>query len=289
MNYSIYQLSYFFLFYAFCGWALSTAVTAVRERKFVDVGFLFGPYCPAYGVGGLLFAIFLQDLHNKLFFLFLGGVILSFLLSIATGFILERIFHRKWWDYSRKKFQFGGYITMPYTVVWGLSAVVCISFINPFLKDIISLIPHTAGIVILIVAYCILLIDLTGTVTSIITVRFRLRKLDFIEDISESLEKTADAMGKGITGWTMKHFSKAYPNLELKEILAAKQEQERQLEAAKEKAGVFAVGCSFYKLICLFFLGAFLGDITETIFCFATTAELICYTVSSGESLQSYG
>lgn len=275
MNYSLYQLLYFFLFYSFCGWALSTAATAVRERKFVDVGFLFGPYCPAYGFGGLLFAIFLQDLHNKLFFLFLGGVILSFLVSISTGVILEHIFHRKWWDYSRRKFQFGGYITLPYTVVWGLLAVVCVSFINPFLKDTLSFLPPAAGIVILIVIYCILLIDLVGTITSIITVRFRLKKMELIEDISESLEKAADTMGKGITGWTMKHFSRAYPNLELQKILAAKQEHERQLEAAKEKAGVFAVGCSFYKLVCLFFLGAFLGDITETIFCFATTGRLM--------------
>lgn len=275
LNYSLYQLSWFFVFYAFFGWTISTAVTAVRERKFIDVGFLFGPYCPSYGFGGLLFAIFLQDLHNQLFFLFLGGVIISFLLSICTGVILEHIFHRKWWDYSRKKFQFGGYVSMPYTVVWGLSAVVCISFINPFLKDVISFLPGTMGFFILMIIYCILLIDLTGTITTIITVHFRLKKVGFIEDISQSLEKTADAMGKGITGWAMKHFSKAYPNLELKKILAAKQEHERQLEAAKEKAGVFAVGCSFYKLICLFFLGAFLGDITETIFCFATTGRLM--------------
>lgn len=275
MNDTLYQLLYFFLFYAILGWALSTAITAVRERKFVDVGFLFGPYCPVYGFGGVLFAVFLQDLHNKLFFLFLGGVILSFLLSICTGVILEHIFHRKWWDYSRKKFQFGGYVSMPYTVVWGGSAVICISVINPFLKDILSLLPEALGILILIIIYCILFIDFIGTVTSIVNVRLHIKKLGLIDDISESLEKAADTMGKGITGWTVRHFSKAYPNLELKQILTAKQEHERQLEAAREKAGVFAVGCSFYKLACLFFLGAFLGDITETIFCFATTGRLM--------------
>lgn len=73
-------------------------------------------------------------------------------------------------------------------------------------------------------------------------------------------------MGEGLTGWVQKRMAKAYPTLETKELLAARQEKERQLEAAKEQAGVFAAGCSFYKLVCLFFLGAFLGDITETIF-----------------------
>ena len=106
-------------------------------------------------------------------------------------------------------------------------------------------------------------------------VHSRLRRLSIIEGVSENLQKAADMMGEGLTGWVQKHMAKAYPSLEAKELLAARQEKERQLEAAKERAGVFAVGCSFYKLVCLFFLGAFLGDITETIFCLATTGKLM--------------
>ena len=60
-----------------------TSVAAVREHRFIDVGFLFGPYCPAYGFGAVAFAVFLPELRNHLFFLFLGGVILS---SVITFF-----------------------------------------------------------------------------------------------------------------------------------------------------------------------------------------------------------
>ena len=42
------------------------------------------------------FAVFLSELKDQLFFLFLGGVILTFFLSVMTGLILEKIFHRKW-------------------------------------------------------------------------------------------------------------------------------------------------------------------------------------------------
>ncbi len=35
----------------------------------------------------------------------------------------------------------------------------------------------------------------------------------------------------------------------------------------RTKSTVFAAGCSFYKIFLLFVIGAFLGDITETIFC----------------------
>ena len=223
----------------------------------------------------MAFAVFLPELKNHLFFLFLGGVILSSVITFSTGFVLEKIFHRKWWDYSRKRFQFGGYVNLPYTIVWGLSAVICISFINPSLKELLALIPSNLGTIILIILYVVLCLDLAGTVMAIKAVHSRLRKLSIIEDVSENLQKAADMMGEGLTGWVQKHMAKAYPSLEAKELLAARQEKERQMEAARERAGVFAVGCSFYKLVCLFFLGAFLGDITETVFCLATTGKLM--------------
>ncbi len=275
MNYTLYQLLWFFLLYSFIGWVIGTSVAAVREHRFIDVGFLFGPYCPAYGFGAVAFAVFLPELRNHLFFLFLGGVILSSVITFSTGFVLEKIFHRKWWDYSRKRFQFGGYVNLPYTIVWGLSAVICISFINLALKDLLALIPSNLGTIILIILYIVLCLDLAGTVMAIKAVHSRLRKLSIIEDVSENLQKAADMMGEGLTGWVQKHMAKAYPSLEAKELLAARQEKERQMEAARERAGVFAVGCSFYKLVCLFFLGALLGDITETVFCLATTGKLM--------------
>ena len=275
MSYSMYELLWFFILYSLAGWALGTAAAAVREKKFVDIGFLFGPYCPSYGISALLFAVFLSELKNNLFFLFLGGTVLSFFVTIGTGFVLERIFHRKWWDYSRKRFQFGGYVTLPYTVLWGLIAVFCVSFANPLLTDLMHLIPRSIGELILIIAGIILGIDLIGTISGILTVRSRVNKASIVYRISEDLQNAADTLGEDLTGWTLKHLKKAYPNLDEKALLQAKLEKERELEAAKEKAGVFAVGCSFYKLVCLFFLGAFLGDITETIFCLITAGKLM--------------
>ena len=152
-------------------------------------------------------------------------MILSSVITFSTGFVLEKIFHRKWWDYSRKRFQFGGYVNLPYTIVWGLSAVICISFINLALKDLLALIPSNLGTIILIILYIVLCLDLAGTVIAIKAVHSRLRKLSIIEDVSENLQKAADMMGEGLTGWVQKHMAKAYPSLEAKELLAARQEK----------------------------------------------------------------
>lgn len=275
MTQNVYDLLWFFLFYSFLGWVIGTVAAAMRKHRFVDVGFLYGPWCPSYGIGGLMIAIFLQDLRNQLFFLFLGGAILSFLVSLATGFLLERIFHRKWWDYSRKRFQFGGYVNLPYVVVWGAAGVVCISFVNPALRRLFHLIPRTVGEIILLVLLGIMLLDYIGTVMGVLAVKSRLKKATLLGVLSENLQNTADLFGEGLTGLVLRHLGNASSELEAKKLLEARQARERELEAAKAKSGIFAVGCSFYKLVLLFIIGAFLGDITETIFCRITMGRWI--------------
>ena len=211
MEYSFYQLAWFFLVYAFAGWVFSTVVSAIRAKKFVDPGFLLGPYCPAYGFAGVLFAVFLSDLKEDLFFLFLGGVVLSFLVGITAGFFLERIFHRKWWDFSKRRFQFGGYVILPLMILCGLAAVLCVVLWNPLLEDGISLVPSTLGKILLAVIYGMLAADLLATVTSLRALKIRLNKIDILENISENLEKATDTLGKGLAGWALKHVSTLIP------------------------------------------------------------------------------
>ncbi|MGN0415759.1 MAG: putative ABC transporter permease [Agathobacter sp.] len=246
-----------------------------RKKKFIDVGFLYGPSCPAYGFGSILFAIFLDELKSRPVFLFLGGTLLSIFVVLLTGFILERIFHRKWWDYSRKRFHFGGYVNLTYTVIWGLLAMACVLFINPFLCKMTVFIPLRIGQILLVIFYVVMVIDLIGTITGIAAVNSRINKLFVIEGMSENLQKAADFMGQGVAGWVLKHLGKAYPNLNLKEFLEARREHRQKIEAEKTGPGVFGAGCSFYKLSSIFFLGSFLGDIVETIFCYLTTGRLM--------------
>ena len=259
MNYTAYDLLWFFLIYSVLGWGVGTAAAAIRKRKFIDVGFLYGPWCPAYGFGGIAFAVLLTELRNDLPFLFL------------TGGILEYVFHRKWWDYSRKRFQFGGRVNLPYVVVWGVAAIGSICFFNPLLMRGIAMLPRWAGDILLPVIYVVLFLDFVGTVSGVLAAKSKLRKNGLVGTVSESLQKQADFLGEGLTGFVLRHFGNRYPELKIEKLLEAELEREKRLEEEKEKAGRFAVGCGFYKLVSLFFIGAFLGDVTETIFCRLTT------------------
>lgn len=258
------QLGIFFV-YSFIGWLIGTVLAAYRRHRFIDVGFLYGPYCPSYGICGVLFAVLLHDLKGQWFFLFLGGAIIVFMVVYLTCFLLQQIFHHKWWDCSHKKFQFGSYVHMPYTILWGFMAVISIEFIEPLLLGVLHWIPMSIREIILIILLIIMGIDLLGTLTGILSTRSRVKK-GIVKDVSENMQKTADRLGMKISEWTLKHFVSAYPHLDKKEILNTPR---------PKKNVIFAKGCSFYKLVWLFFIGAFLGDIVETIFCYMTTGTLM--------------
>ena len=78
MSYTWYEVFWFFLLYSFAGWVIGTSGAALKEKKFIDVGFLFGPWCPSYGFGAVGFALFLPELKDQPVFLFAGGVILIY-------------------------------------------------------------------------------------------------------------------------------------------------------------------------------------------------------------------
>ena len=107
MEYTLYELSWFFFIYSFAGWCQSVALAAVRRRTFVNTGVLNLPFCPIYGVIAVSFSIFLLDLKKHFVFLFIGGMVICAVLTVLTGVILERIFRRKWWE-SRKILFTGG-------------------------------------------------------------------------------------------------------------------------------------------------------------------------------------
>lgn len=83
-----------------------------------------------------------------------------------------------------------------------------------------------------------------------------------MEQFTESMQKVTNELGDALTVRIQRRMLRAYPNLE--------SEKSREPERTKQKPVVFAKGCCFYKLVWLFLIGAFLGDIVETIFCYLT-------------------
>ena len=261
---SFYGLCWFYFIYSFIGWCGEVCVAAIQKRKFINRGFVSGPVCPIYGAGAAAFTIFLPELRGNIFFLFLGGVILASFIEFVTGALMEKVFHKKWWDYSNLRFNFEGYICLRYSLLWGFFAVLLIYFVNPFLASVITLLPETVGIILLWMLSVFLLCDVIG---SALAIRGMQKRLQQLSQLTEGIGQVSKILENAITRRITKRMEKAFPALEARNLKAQ--------PAAREKPTVFAKGCSFYKLVSLFFAGAFLGDITETVFCLATTGHLM--------------
>ena len=260
-SYNVYQLLWIFFVYSFIGWCGEAAMAAVHRHKFVNRGFVSGPICPVYGAGAAAVAVFLPELKDQLFFLFLGGMIVTTFVEYLTGRILELIFHRKWWNYSDQRFNLDGYVCLKNSVVWGICSVLMICFFDPLLCRLLVLIPRLAGDILLWILGVLLVIDAVGSGVAVLGLK---KKQSRITQITEELHKTSKLLENALTTRIQKRMVKAFPNIEGTEGVRVKAKEER-----------FARGCGFFKLASLFILGAFLGDIVETVFCLATTGRLM--------------
>lgn len=264
MEYTVYQLAFFFFIYSFAGWCIEVCCAAIQKRKFVNRGFVNGPLCPIYGSGAVLFAVFLPELKEAPFFLFLAGVILASILEFTTGALLEKLFHRKWWDYSNIRWNYEGYVCLPFSLGWGVCAVVLNMFLNPLLVKLLRIMPRLLMVIIMIALTVALVLDTVGTTLAI---RGLQKKQVQLAEFTEGVSQVSKLLENAITRRIQKRMDKAFPMLEIPKI--------KRQKRTKEKETVFAEGCSFYKLVSLFFIGAFLGDITETIFCLITAGKLM--------------
>lgn len=247
MVYSFYQLLWLYMIYSFIGWCGEVVVAAVKRHRFVNRGAVSGPFCPIYGLGAVVVAVFFPELKGNPLFLFLGGMVVNTFVEYVTGRIMEMSLHKKWWDYSDQKFNLGGYVCLKTSVLWGICTVLMIYVLNPVFTGLVGLIPKLWGEIILWVLFGLLIVDFIGTVIAVWGLK---KKNGRIDQIREGLGRTSKLLENTMTRRLQARMIKAYPNLE-----------------KDEKEDVFASGCGFYKLACLFFIGAFLGDITETVFC----------------------
>ena len=224
-----YNILWFFLIYACIGWCTEVIFAAVSEGKFVNRGMLSGPVCPIYGFGVVLVILCLESVRDNLIILFVCSVILTSLLELATGFILEKFFSEKWWDYSEIPFNFHGYICLKFSIMWGLACVFVMKIVHPVIQRAVGIVPHTVGIVLLIFLYAALAADVVLTVITLLGLKNR---FDKVWEIEKKLRGVSDRIGSGLSDETLSVLEK---NDELKALLTRKKaDAEESLAKYKE-------------------------------------------------------
>ena len=135
-NFKIYFL--LFIIYAFLGWVIEEINEVVTTKKFVNRGFLIGPYCPIYGFGGLIITFLLTKYNNDLLILFVLSVVIFSCLEYFTSYLLEKLFDARWWDYTNRKYNLNGRICLETMIPFGLLGIFVIHYSNPFILKILT-------------------------------------------------------------------------------------------------------------------------------------------------------
>lgn len=259
----MYNLTAFFIIYAFLGWCTEVAFAAVVQGKFVNRGFLNGPVCPIYGFGMLIIIFVLKPVKGNLFVLFLAAMLLTSALEWITGFVLERLFHEKWWDYSDMPCNLNGYICLGFSLLWGLAGVFVIKLIHPMIAAAVRIVPHLFGVIMLSVCYAVLAADVILTVMAIMKIRKHTKHVDELEkrmrgfsdsigeyisggvvsavkkmpDWEETLEELKESYRNNVERRLSGRLFKAYPNLKKVKKSESLERIRRMLAAVSEKLG----------------------------------------------------
>ena len=188
-----YQYSLFFLLlmlYSFLGWCGEMVYCSLGQRRLCEKrGFLNGPICPIYGHGALL--VLLTGGYQTPLETFLIGAIQTSAVEYLTSYLMEKLFHMRWWDYSRKRFNLNGRICLLNSTLFGLACVLLCHVVQPFLIDYVhQLLRSGVGIPLAFALTVIYIIDIVLSVRSAIQIGNRLEKLHAIHDeLADKLER----------------------------------------------------------------------------------------------------
>ena len=223
-----YYFALYFFVYGFLGWCTEVAYAAVKEGKFVNRGFLNGPICPVYGIGVGVVVQFLTPFEENLLLLYITSTLLVTAIEGITGYLLEKIFHNKWWDYSNQPLNIGGYVCLIFSLIWGVFCVLIVKVIHPLIHKALTLIPLVVGIIIMAALAIALFADLYVTASGILKMN---RRLEAMEKIASELKDLSNKVGENIYENVME--GKEFQEEKKEQLSNAKEEFKERLEEPK--------------------------------------------------------
>lgn len=175
---TFYDMVIYFSLFSFAGWVVETIFCSIKDKKFAYRGFLNGPVCPIYGFGGLIVVYLLSPFQDHVFLLFFAGMIATSALEYFTHYLLETLFHAKWWDYSHLPFNINGRIALQMSIGFGLLSVVAVEFIYPPFQHLVDKIPQRHRPWLAWTLLAIFAVDLAVTVWALLRMNGALAEVD---------------------------------------------------------------------------------------------------------------
>ena len=208
----MFKAFYIFIIYSILGWFMEVIIVSTKKRKLTNRGFLIGPWCPIYGFGALFITVLLKKYYEDPLVLFIMSFLLGSILEYVTSYIMEKIFHARWWDYSDHKFNVNGRISLITSLGFGFLGLILVYVFNPFFLKIVMNIP---SIVFNINMIIIGLIFITDIVTSF-KIIYNIRKESYI-NVKDITEITTEEVKKALKEKSIfnRRLLNSFPHLKL--------------------------------------------------------------------------
>lgn len=208
---SLFEIFEFFITYGVIGWVFESCLVSFREKRWVNRGFLFGPFIPIYAFGVVAMVFLLKPINDlqpahltlsflpnggelaidyKYFLIFFAGGLVCSTLEVVVSFVMEKLFNMRWWDYTNYRFNLHGRACLSIGALWGMMSVIVITFLHPYLVQLpLSFVDKKVMYIIMLVGYSVLLVD---TIFSGIMASKLSSKVQFLSQLKEEMELIAE-------------------------------------------------------------------------------------------------
>ena len=226
-----------FMMYCFMGWLWESIPASFRNKRFVNRGFLNGPWIPIYGVGAIMVYLILGDEDLRVIPLFLSSGILDVTLEYITSWGMEKLFHARWWDYSEKPFNLNGRICLLGFVAFGAFSVIVVDYLQPLFMSWVEKLSLLTTNILFYTLAALFLTDLTFTLIEAFSIpqhlkqislemeQYRKEHLDLnpkdimkvAMDLPKNMKSNLYNLSKKLHSYQAKRFAYAFPKLKSKE------------------------------------------------------------------------
>lgn len=201
-SYNLEQWLLFFFFYCFCGWIWECCYVSFHQRRWVNRGFIHGPFLPLYGSGAIVVLFLTLPVREDFVLIFVLGMLGATLLEYFTGITMEKLFHMRYWDYTDMPLNVKGYICLPSSVLWGVFSVFLVKVVHRPVEGFILGIPDTLTDVLAFVLTISVAVDFTQSFNEALDLREILTKAtenaerikELERDMGKRLEKRLDVV-----------------------------------------------------------------------------------------------
>ena len=194
---------YIFFIYAFLGWCMESFGSIINPnvKKFVNRGFLIGPYCPVYGLGVALINILLLKYKEDPITVFFMSIFICGGLEYFTGWALEKMFGARWWDYSNKKYNINGRVCLETLIPFGIFGTLTLCVLNPLIVNCFFMLPNMIFDIVSIILVIVFIIDFIISfviISGLKNIAFK-TNIDNTEQISEIVKEKTEELSQDIS------------------------------------------------------------------------------------------